>query len=294
MTNCKKNNVIEKIFWRIKFILFESYGKNIEAIIYSLKSARKRGGDGLAGLLLKRGIIDWDKEQKLVVHDNTKIYYIDYYSLTDLVAISLYDEAYVRKNFWHNSSILLEGPYENNEVKLKRNDYVIDAGANVGVFSIEASRKIGERGRLYAFEPNQEAFNLLAKNIENNSIRNVYKYKIALGDSNDDLDFYIFNENGGANSGFFKSSLLASVPQTTLDRFMQENKIPRVDFIKADIEGMERNLLLGAEATIKKFHPRISICLYHRPDDAEVLEKLIKQFSTDYKIIKTKTKLYAY
>lgn len=62
MVEYKKYNIIEKIFWRLKFILFESYGKNFDAILCSLKSADKRIGDSLASLLSKRGIIKWNKE----------------------------------------------------------------------------------------------------------------------------------------------------------------------------------------------------------------------------------------
>lgn len=293
MINRKKYNIIEKIFWRLKFILFESYGKNLDVILYSLKSADERGGNSLARLLSKRGIIEWDEERKLVIYNNVKMYY-DNLSLIDLVGISLYNIEYIKRNFYKNSSVRLEDPYENNEVKLKNNDYVIDAGANIGVFSIEASRKIGGRGKIYAFEPSKKTFRLLLKNMEDNNIKNVNTHELALGDNDKDLDFYIFDGNSCINSGFFKSKLTNIVAQTTLDKFVNENNIPRIDFIKADIEGMERNLLLGGKETIKKFHPRISICLYHRPDDPKVLENLLKQFSADYKIIKTKTKLYAY
>jgi hypothetical protein len=57
---------------------------------------------------------------------------------------------------------------------------------------------------------------------------------------------------------------------------------------------MERNLLRGAEQTIKKFKPKIAICTYHFPDDPEVLEKMIKNFIPEYNIIKSHQKLYAW
>lgn len=75
---------------------------------------------------------------------------------------------------------------------------------------------------------------------------------------------------------------------------MKENKIPKIDFIKVDVEGMERDLLIGAEETIKRFKPKIAICIYHRPDDPEVIEGIIKKFVPTYKITKTNYKLFAY
>ncbi|MGC9049063.1 MAG: FkbM family methyltransferase [Patescibacteria group bacterium] len=75
---------------------------------------------------------------------------------------------------------------------------------------------------------------------------------------------------------------------------MGKNDVKQIDFIKVDIEGMERNLLAGAEKTIKKFKPKIAIRTYHRPDDPEVLERMIKSFVPEYNIIKTSKVFYIF
>ena len=54
---------------------------------------------------------------------------------------------------------------------------------------------------------------------------------------------------------------------TTIDKLVEELGIERVDFIKADIEGEELNMLKGARKTIEKFKPKLAICVYHRPQD---------------------------
>lgn len=79
-----------------------------------------------------------------------------------------------------------------------------------------------------------------------------------------------------------------------MDEFVKTNRIDKVDFIKADIEGMERNLLKGTELTIKMFKPKIAICIYHRLDDPQILKSIINKFVPDYKFIKTSAKLYAW
>ena len=66
-----------------------------------------------------------------------------------------------------------------------------------------------------------------------------------------------------------------------------------VDFIKADIEGAERYMLMGARETLGKFAPKLSICTYHFPDDPEVLEKIILEANPNYKIEHRWKKLYA-
>ncbi|MDD2806843.1 MAG: FkbM family methyltransferase, partial [Elusimicrobiales bacterium] len=62
----------------------------------------------------------------------------------------------------------------------------------------------------------------------------------------------------------------------------------RVDFIKIDVEGYEKNVLLGAERIIKKYKPVLSLAAYHRPADKKNLPKVILGLRDDYKItIKT-------
>jgi hypothetical protein len=69
--------------------------------------------------------------------------------------------------------------------------------------------------------------------------------------------------------------------------------LERVDFIKADIEGAEREMLKGAAHVLKTFAPKLAICTYHLPDDPEVLEQIIKEANPNYKIVHLRHKLFA-
>jgi hypothetical protein len=80
---------------------------------------------------------------------------------------------------------------------------------------------------------------------------------------------------------------------TTLDKFVEENKLERVDFIKADIEGAERDMLKGATNVLKTFAPKLAICTYHLPDDPEVLERIIRETNSAYTVVHLRHKLYA-
>ena len=89
-------------------------------------------------------------------------------------------------------------------------------------------------------------------------------------------------------SGNFEEIVLNSI-----DNFVESNKISRVDFIKADIEGFERYMLKGATKTLKRFAPKLAICTYHLPDDPEVLKKIILEANSNYHIIQKQKKLFA-
>jgi FkbM family methyltransferase len=55
------------------------------------------------------------------------------------------------------------------------------------------------------------------------------------------------------------TGLTENILITTLDKFVEDNKLERVDFIKADIEGAERDMLRGATNTLKTFAPKLAI-----------------------------------
>jgi hypothetical protein len=74
---------------------------------------------------------------------------------------------------------------------------------------------------------------------------------------------------------------------------VEENNISRIDFIKSDIEGAERDMLRGATKVLQKFAPKLAICTYHLPDDPQVLEQIIKEANPDYRVVHISKKLFA-
>ena len=88
------------------------------------------------------------------------------------------------------------------------------------------------------------------------------------------------------------------VPADSIDHVLNGE---RATFIKMDIEGSEYQALLGAEQTIKKYHPRLAISLYHKPEDVLEIPYLIHKMNPDYRFIirhyasnMTETVLYAF
>ncbi|MDR1952267.1 MAG: FkbM family methyltransferase [Elusimicrobiota bacterium] len=189
---------------------------------------------------------------------------------------------------------MMEGPYGykdgNFDVTVKENDMVIDAGAWVGDFSAYA---VSKGAVAYAFEPMNKLFELLKKTSELNGGK-IYSIKLGLGQKEDELPIYINEQNSEANSLYpkeYKASEIIKI--TTLDKFVKDNNIKKIDFIKSDIEGAERDLLRGAREVLREFAPKLAICTYHFLEDPELLEKIILEANPKYKVIHTRQKLFA-
>lgn len=187
-----------------------------------------------------------------------------------------------------------EGPFcylgsEGEDITIHKGDVVIDAGAWIGDFSAYCAKK---EAFAYAFEPTPSTVKVLEKTIDFNKAKDFIKIiPFGLGDREDVMKFDD-NNLGSANS--FNKEGRVQIKIITLDNWVKENNVKQINFIKADIEGYERNMLLGAQEVLKKFQPTLSICTYHLPDDPEVLEKIILDANPNYKIIQRKMKLFAY
>jgi FkbM family methyltransferase len=190
-----------------------------------------------------------------------------------------------------------EGPYGYTDgvfdVTVRKGDVVIDAGAWIGDFSAYA---VFKGATAYAFEPVRETYQLLCKTRDLNLNKGkIYPIQKGLGSSECEMNISIDIKNSGANSIAInrQQNMNEKVFITTLDKFVEETEIERIDFIKADIEGAEREMLKGASNVLKTFAPKLAICTYHLPDDPEVLEKIILDANPDYTVVHLSRKLFA-
>lgn len=184
----------------------------------------------------------------------------------------------------------LEGPYEFQNVTLENGNIVLDLGANYGLFSSVALAKNCE---VYAFEPTEKTRKRYLELLqEENSNMKVFDQAISnrVGES-----LFELNPVASCNKLHLNSSKRVAVPiqTTTIDAFVQEQKLDRVDFIKADIEGAERLMLEGAKQTLKKHTPNLSICYYHKIDDLKVLRRMILEANPNYDVEIQYRKIYA-
>ena len=129
---------------------------------------------------------------------------------------------------------------------------ILDIGANIGYYTIMMGNYAGEEGSVFAFEPEQNNFRLLEKNIQLNSMSNVYPIQKAIADKNGTVNLFINRGHRGDHRIFDSGDKRAfiEVEQTSIDEFTKG--MDRVDLIKMDIQGAEYLALKGMEKTIKK------------------------------------------
>jgi len=140
--------------------------------------------------------------------------------------------------------------------EIKNGNVVIDIGANVGYYSMLASKLVGSKGLVLAFEPEESNYRLLKKNIRVNGLKNVRTYQLAVSDNSGTATLYKCSKNHGDhrlyNSGDGRKE--NTVRTVSLDDFM-DNKVKKVDFIKMDIQGWELKVLRGMKRTITRNPP---------------------------------------
>lgn len=188
-------------------------------------------------------------------------------------------------------SLVNEGPYEYDEVCLNAGDVVMDCGSNIGLFASVAASK---GCQVYAFEPFAEVAAMMLKACFRFKDQ-IHWAEYALTDNVGDVLFRVdFSSTGGSVVSEGDARNLLRVPSTTIDAFVDAQGLERVDFIKADIEGAEKEMLKGAYKTLARFSPKLAICTYHQPGDPEALEAIIKAANPAYVVKHRWKKLYAH
>ncbi len=161
-------------------------------------------------------------------------------------------------------------------------DVVFDCGAHVGVFTGFAL--LHGASKVVAIEPDPINLECLRRNFAAEIGQGkVVVYPRGVWSSETKLRF----STGGQNSGMGtvmqtgKSSDF-EIPATTIDAIVKELQLPRVDYIKMDIEGAEREALKGASRVLGENKPRLMIEMYHRRDDMEVIPRVIAGANPGY------------
>jgi FkbM family methyltransferase len=171
-----------------------------------------------------------------------------------------------------------------SQYSVKPGDIVVDVGAHIGSFDDDALRRGASKCILVEPDPvNVECIRRnFKKEIEQGRIILVPEgawsthstLTFSEGVANSGTGSFVLHENGART---------LQVPVRPLDEILSDLGIAKVDFIKMDIEGAEREALRGAMKTLRTSKPRIMLDQYHLPDDSVVLPRIIFEANPAYR-----------
>lgn len=128
----------------------------------------------------------------------------------------------------------------------------VDIGAHVGLFSLPAAQWVGETGRVVAFEPHPDNYEMLVQNVRNNSFDQLIETEqSAVSDVVETVELHASTYNTGDHQLFHQGRRnTIKVSCTTLDEYFSESK--RVDVIKMDVQGAEAACFRGMRSVLKE------------------------------------------
>jgi len=220
---------------------------------------------------LRSSRVDISKERSIVIHDDCK-----FVTKPNDKGISI--------------ELILYKTHEPLCTKLvskiiKEGMICIDLGSNIGYYVALESKLVGEKGRVYAIEASPDNFKCLQKNCKLQNFLNIEAYNFAGSDKNGEVNFItkeISNWSRVMREGEVpdSSEIITLVPAKTIDFFVQEKMIKRLDFFRMDIEGYEYNVYKGMKESIKKFKPMLLI-EFHVKQLGNDLKKFLNELKND-------------
>lgn len=169
----------------------------------------------------------------------------------------------------------------NKYYKLKKGDIVFDLGGYHGLYSIFASKEIGDCGKVYCFEPDPSNFEICKRNFEKNNLKNIILINKAISDHSGSDLFFKRGQGSRIVDSFFKTNTKGSickVESISLSDFIKKGDL-KIDFIKADIEGSEVELIKDylEEILPLGIYPAMAIACYHyRKDLNSKTDKIVR------------------
>jgi FkbM family methyltransferase len=168
--------------------------------------------------------------------------------------------------------VMIRGDYTQFGQTILPGDTVIDVGANIGCFSLLASKMVGPTGRVIAIEPEESTFHQLARNIALNHADNIQAHRLALGGQEGSVTLHCSEQSSlfssvipskGAASGKDTTQL---VKMTTLNKLLSDSQVQRCNYLKVDCEGAEYDIFGAmADATAASID-QISVEVHRIPE----------------------------
>lgn len=138
---------------------------------------------------------------------------------------------------------------------VKEGDTVFDIGAHLGFYTLLLSKLVGEKGKVFAFEPNPELLPSLRKTVQ--TLANVELCEIALSDREGKVNLFVPEDASMASLSDWTEGIAGNVHTVAcemrrLDDLVEAQKLPVPQFIKCDVEGAELSIFKGGINTLNR------------------------------------------
>ncbi len=203
--------------------------------------------------------------------------------LNDGVSKQVFYDFINYRNTWNREFLPLRSEntqyFDKEIIRLNDEEVFIDGGAFDGDTVEEFLKQTDRRFiKIFSFEPDEKKHSsFIRKHGEN---LNIQLYPYGLWDKQDVLHFKNNEKNSGGNRLTEFDDGNVDVPVIAIDDVLQGEL---VTFIKMDVEGAELQALKGAKESIKKYKPKLAICVYHKFMDIVDLPLYIKELVPEYK-----------
>jgi FkbM family methyltransferase len=172
--------------------------------------------------------------------------------------------------------------YDRGAARVQPNDIVFDVGAHLGTFTRFALDRGAER--VVMFEPQAVNAECLRRTFAAEMReRRVVLVQAAVWHTSGTLSFA---DTGPGTMGHVAGEDAATqhVTAITFDEAVASLALPRVDYVKMDIEGAERHALAGGREMLARSRPRMVVCIYHEPDDLEAIPAVVLAANPAYEM----------
>ena len=168
-----------------------------------------------------------------------------------------------------DEKLIHEGSFEPRELRfveryLRAGMIVLDVGAHHGLYTLLASKRVGRKGRVIAFEPSPRERKRLMQHVRVNRCTNVTIAPFALGDFTGPAELFVVNKfedwcNSLRPPAVNRSTSKIPVDVKRADEALQPLGITKVDFVKLDVEGAELSFLNGAVGILRDSRPVVLV-----------------------------------
>ncbi|EPA05327.1 FkbM family methyltransferase [Candidatus Nitrosarchaeum limnium] len=187
-----------------------------------------------------------------------------------------------------SSELLIYGNHEPLSTEIILNELsegmnCLDIGSNIGYYVLLESKKVGLTGNVWAIEPSPENYSVLLDNIKLQNNKNIIAFNFAIGDKNEEIEFIISKKSNWSkikeeNDKILSEDKIIKVPLKTLDLFVEENNLRKIDLLRMDVEGFESRIIFGGLEFLRKFKPIIMIEVHKmimgKNETKKILEKI--------------------